>query len=241
MTANRDPAPVARRGLFVTGTDTGVGKTVVAAAIARIALRRGLAPVPFKPVETGCDPDPLDALALARAAGAGAALSEICPYALRLPAAPSLAAQAEGLRIDVDDLVARARALGERGFLIVEGAGGLLVPYAEGATAVDLAARLGLPLLVVARTALGTINHTALTVREARRAGLRLAGIVLNKTTAAEDPHEAANAELIAQVGGLRPLGALPYLAPETRADPDRLADALTAALSPSDLAALLS
>jgi dethiobiotin synthetase len=231
---------VGRRGLFVTGTDTGVGKTVVAAALARVARRRGLRPVPWKPVETGCEPDPLDALALARAADAGLELSEICPYPLRLPAAPLLAARTAGLRIDVDGLVERAEALGARGFLIAEGAGGLLVPYAEGVTTADLAARLGLPLLVVARTALGTINHTALTVREARRAGLALAGVVLNKTTAAADPHEAANAELIAELTGLRPLGPLPFQSAEARADPDRLADALTAAVGPRELDRLL-
>jgi dethiobiotin synthetase len=229
-----------RRGLFVTGTDTGVGKTLVAAALARVARRRGLAPIPFKPVETGCDPDPLDAMALARAADAGLALSEICPYRLHLPAAPALAARAEGVQIDVDDVVARAERLGDRGFLIAEGAGGLLVPYAEGVTAADLAARLRLPLLVVARTALGTINHTALTVREARRAGLALAAVVLNKTTAAADPHEEANAELIAELTGLLPLGPLPFLVPEVRTDPDRLADALADALAPADLDRLL-
>jgi dethiobiotin synthetase len=229
------------RGLFVTGTDTGVGKTAVAAAILCEARRRGLRPVPFKPVETGCDPDPLDARLLARAAGSSAALAEICPYPLRLPAAPALAARAANLRLDVDELAARGEALAARGgFLLVEGAGGLLVPYADGATTVDLATRLGLPVLVVARTALGTVNHTALTVREARRAGLEIAGIVLNKTTPIADPHEPANAELIQSLTGLAPLGTLAYLPAEARDDPDQLADALVRALEPRDLARLL-
>jgi dethiobiotin synthetase len=228
------------RGLFVTGTDTGVGKTLVASALARAARRRGLEPVPFKPVETGCEPDPLDALALARAAGTTVPITEICPYPLHLPAAPALAARAEGLRIEIDELARRARALAARGFLIVEGAGGLLVPYADGATAADLAAMLGLPLLVVARTALGTVNHTALTVRETRRLGLALAGVVLNKTTPDADPHEPANAELIRTVSGVAPLGQLPHLPAEARVDPDRLADALTDALAPRDLSRLL-
>jgi dethiobiotin synthetase len=229
------------RGLFVTGTDTGVGKTAVAAAILREAQRRGLRPVPFKPVETGCDPEPLDARLLARAAGSSVALAEICPYPLRLPAAPALAARAENIRLDVGELAARGHALAARGgFLVVEGAGGLLVPYADGATTADLAVRLGLPVLVIARTALGTVNHTALTVREARRAGLEIAGVVLNKTTPAPDLHEPANAELIRSVTGLAPLGSLAYLPEVAREDPDELADALVRALDPRDLARLL-
>jgi dethiobiotin synthetase len=228
------------RGLFVTGTDTGVGKTVVAAALLRTARRRGLRPVPFKPVETGCDPDPLDAIALSRAAETPAALAEICPYPLRLPAAPALAARAQDLRLDLGDLAARATAVGARGdFLVVEGAGGLLVPYADGATTLELAAALGLPLLIVARTGLGTVNHTALTLREAKRAGLEVAGVILNKTTATTDPHEAANGELIQAVTGLGPIGSLPYLPADERANPDRLADALMRALHPDDLARL--
>ena len=85
------------RGLFVVGTDTGVGKTTVACGLLRLALRRGLRPVPFKPVETGCDPNPLDAWALWRASGERVAREGVCSYALRLPAAPALAAQSEGV------------------------------------------------------------------------------------------------------------------------------------------------
>jgi dethiobiotin synthetase len=235
------PAP-GPRGLFVTGTDTGVGKTGVAAALLRAARRRGLRPVPFKPVETGCDPEPLDARLLAQAAGWTGPLTDVCPHPLRLPAAPALAARAEDVRLDIEALAAQGLALAARGdFLVVEGAGGLLVPYAAGATTVDLALRLGLPVVVVARTALGTINHTALTVREARRSGLEIAGVILNKTTPTADPHEPANAELIRSLIGLAPLGSLPYLSADARADPDRLADALAGAIDPRALARLLS
>ena len=204
------------RGLFVTGTDTGVGKTLVSVALLRLAQRRGLRPIPFKPAETGCDPHPADARALWISARRPVAEADVCLYALRLPAAPAQAAAAEGVRIDPHRIAEHAAALAAKGdLLIVEGAGGLLVPYAAGLTCADIAARLGLPLLVVARTALGTVNHTALTVREAGRASLEVAGVILNRTTEDEGPHEGGNAALITELTGQRPLGTVPWLPPE--------------------------
>jgi dethiobiotin synthetase len=229
------------QGLFVTGTDTGVGKTLVAAGLSRYARRLGLVPIPFKPVETGCDPDPLDALCLWRAAQPPIPASDVCLYPLRLPAAPALAAAAEDRPIDLDLIVARAAQLAARGdLLIVEGAGGLLVPYAGATTAADLAARLGLPLLIVARTALGTINHTALTLAEARRRQLPVAGCILSRASDDIAPHEAANADLIASVTGSRPLGTVPFLAAPGRDNPDAVADALVACLGEAALRHLL-
>ena len=220
------------RGLFVTGTDTGVGKTLVAVALLVVARRRGLRPVPFKPVETGCAAGPEDARALLRAANSDLPLHTVCPFPLRLPAAPSAAAAAENVRLDIAELTRLARAAGASGdFLIVEGAGGLLVPYSGGATTADLAAALGLPLVVVARTALGTVNHAALTLREAARAGLDVAGLVLNRTSAKVEPHESGNVDLIEAVTGTRALGTIPHLAEGSRADPERAADALLEAL----------
>jgi dethiobiotin synthetase len=230
-----------RRGLFVTGTDTGVGKTLVAAGLARYAQRLGLTPIPFKPVETGCDPAPLDALFLWRAARPPLPAEEVCLYPFRLPAAPSLAAAVERRAIDPDAIVARAAQLAALGdLLIVEGAGGLLVPYADATTVADLAARLGLPLLIVARTALGTVNHTALTLAEARRRALPIAGVILSRASEAVAPHEAANADLITAVSGDRPLGILPHLPAPAREDPDQLADALLAAVGAAALQRLL-
>lgn len=229
------------RGLFVTGTDTGVGKTLVAAGLLRLANRRGLTPIPFKPVETGCDPEPADARRLWRAAKPPVTPDEVCMHALPLPAAPALAAAAAGMRIALIALADRAYTLGRRGdLLLVEGAGGLLVPYAGGETGADLAARLGLPLLVVGRTALGTINHTALTLAEASRRRLRVAGYLLNRTTPEEGPHEGGNAEMIQAVTGLAPLGILPYLPSDVRDDDDRVADALLSALGEDAITVLL-
>jgi len=221
------------RGLFVTGTDTGVGKTLVATGLTRLALRRGLKPIPFKPAETGCEPVAADARLLWSAAGAPVPEAEVCLYRFPLPAAPAQAAEAEGARIDLNAVIDAAKALAARGdLLIVEGAGGLLVPYGDGWTAADLMERLGLPLIIVARTALGTINHTGLTVREADRRGLRVKGIVLNRTTPDEAPHERDGARFIAAVTGLTPLGPIPW-APGA-ADPDRFADLIEGALGPA-------
>ncbi len=230
-----------RRGLFVTGTDTGVGKTMVSIALLRLAQRRGLTAIPFKPAETGCDPHPADARALWLAARAPVAEADVVLYAFRLPAAPAQAAAAEGARIDLQRIADRASALAAKGdFLLVEGAGGLLVPYAPGVTCADIAARLRLPLLVVARTALGTVNHTALTLREAARASLEVAGLILNRTTETEGPHETGNAELISDLTGQRPLGTLPWLRPEMAGDPDAVADALAMSIGEPALEKLL-
>ena len=231
----------AGRGLFVTGTDTGVGKTVVSVALLRLAQRRGLTPIPFKPAETGCDPYPADARALWLAARSPVAEADVVLYPFRLPAAPALAAAAEGAFIDLQRIADRASALAAKGdLLIVEGAGGLLVPYAAGVTCAEIAARLRLPLLVVARTALGTVNHTALTLREAARASLEIAGVILNRTTETEGPHEKGNSDLIAQLTGQRPLGTLPWLRPELARDPDAAADALAASVGEPALQKLL-
>jgi dethiobiotin synthetase len=215
-------------GVFVAGTDTGVGKTTVAVGLVRLLRRAGRAPVPFKPVETGCAPEPLDAVRLRRAADAPASLDEICPFALALPAAPAAAAARAGLVLDLADLVARAETLSTRGdCLVVEGAGGLLSPYGPGQTNADLAARLGLPVVLVARVSLGTINHVALTVAELARRRLTLAALVLVRTTPEREPHEDWNDRLIESTAGVAPLGTIPWMSAAERDDDERVADAV--------------
>jgi dethiobiotin synthetase len=165
----------------------------------------------------------------------------VCHHALALPAAPALAAAAVGRRIDLIALADRAHALGQRGdFLLVEGAGGLLVPYADGETTADLAARMGLPLLVVGRMALGTINHVALTLAEAARRRLPIAGCILSRTESEVGPHESGNLELIAAITGRRPLGVVEHLPTAVRDDDDRVADAVRDALGEDGLRQLL-
>jgi dethiobiotin synthetase len=223
----------------VTGTDTGVGKTAVSAGLARWALRRGLRPVPFKPAETGCTPVAEDARLLWEAAGRPNDEQDVCLHRFRLPAAPAQAAKAEGTRISLDQVVDRAMALATRGdFLLIEGAGGLLVPYGDDWTAADLISQLELPVIIVARTALGTINHTALTAAELRRRRLTVAALVLNRTTREEAEHERGSFPYVGATSGLEPLGPLPWI--QEARDPDRLADALEAAVGTDRLATLI-
>ncbi|MEJ2698152.1 MAG: dethiobiotin synthase [Desulfuromonadales bacterium] len=172
------------KGIFVTGTDTGVGKTLVAAALARFLTGRGKKVGVMKPVETGVT-DPSgpgeDAVLLQWASGTSDNLDLLSPYRLPLPLAPALAAENEGIRIDLAHLAGAVRTLRERHeFLIVEGAGGLMVPLAGGLLMADLVRQLDLPLLVVCRPGLGTINHTLLTLFAARAMEIPLAGFIIN-------------------------------------------------------------
>jgi len=203
-------------GLFVTGTDTGVGKTVVACALARGLRERGLAVGVMKPVETGVGAQgPLDARDLQAAAGCTDPIAEICPVALPLAAAPLVAAAEAGIRIELPQLRERFSALAARHpFMIVEGAGGLLVPLTPRATMADLAAELGLPLLVVARGRLGTINHTRLTLEAAHTRGLALAGVVICHSDGPLSAADSANLAALRAWLGPRLAGELPPLAP---------------------------
>jgi dethiobiotin synthetase len=211
--------------LLVTGTDTGVGKTFVACALA-IALRRaGRRVAVCKPAESGVEGEPQDARRLQEAAGDPAALEEICPYRLRAPLAPAVAARLEGTTIDLARVVALvARRAQAADVLLVEGAGGLLVPLAGTTTYLDLARALALPLLVVAANRLGTVNHCALTARVARAAGLAVHGFVLSQPTPERDPSAATNAETISALTGMPCLGVLDHL-PSAAAAAERLRD----------------
>ncbi|HLI15882.1 MAG TPA: dethiobiotin synthase [Acidimicrobiales bacterium] len=224
------------RGLFVTGTDTEVGKTFVASALVRALLRRGVDVGVAKPFQSGAlATDPAgDAAALARAAGVADPLEAIAPNAFRAPLAPLVAARLEGREADLDATLGALEALAARhDALVVEGAGGLLVPVAPGATIADLAAACGLPLVVVARAGLGTVNHVALTCALAAARGLRVAGVVLN---GAADASSAGNPGLIEELAAVRVLGHLPPLVGP--ASPDALADHLERHV---DLAPLLA
>lgn len=226
-------------GVVVLGTDTNVGKTTVACALLHLLLRRGRKPVPFKPVETGVAVQPTDAIALRAAANRhDLPLETICPYSAADPVAPAIAfPSANGPR--PEDLIARAAAANRHGdFLLVETAGGLLSPYLPDFTSLDLASCLGLPVLLVARNALGTVNHTALAVAEIRRRALPLAAVILTSTTASSTPDRGTNAALIARQTGVAPLAVLPFLAPP---DPVQLAAALEASPGLASLFAALA
>jgi len=203
------------RGFFVTGTDTGVGKTVVACALVRALRGRGLDVGAMKPIETGVGAaGPQDALALREAARAGDPLDDVCPQRFALPAAPTVAAAAEGRRVDRGAIRGAWQRLGARhGWLVVEGAGGLLVPAAEDFSMADLARELGLPLVVVARAALGTINHTLLTLEAAERRRLQVAGVVVSHTDGTLSEADGANLEVLRGALGGRLVGEIGPLA----------------------------
>ncbi len=207
--------------VVVTGTDTGVGKTFVTCALATALRARGRRVAVMKPIETGVDGEPEDASRLRAAAADPAPLDAICPYRFRAPLAPAMAARAEGATIDVPDLVARARRRAtEADVLLVEGAGGLLVPITTASTFLDFAMTLGGGVLVVAANRLGTINHSALTIRVATAAGLRVRGVVLSQPASDTDGSAATNAEMIALVAGVRDVTTLPHLARPADAAP---------------------
>jgi dethiobiotin synthetase len=195
------------KGLFITGTDTGVGKTYVACLLARQWRREGLRVGVMKPAESGAN---RDALLLKRAAASSAPLSQIRPYYFKAALAPGLAAIKEGKRISLKRMVKGLKALqtGQDGVL-VEGAGGLLVPLAGKLLVADLALACRLPLLIVARAGLGTINHTLLTLAEARRRGLNVAAVVLNGPVKATDESVSGNAAAIKRLGKVPVFGPL--------------------------------
>lgn len=174
------------KGIFITGTDTGVGKTYVGAGLAAALREQGIDVGVMKPAETGCLPRkgalaPRDALNLMKAGGVDDPLDLVNPYRFRAPLAPAVAAAREGKQIEIRRIVSAFRTLARKhACMVVEGAGGIMVPLTNSHNYLDLAGLLGLPVLVVARPGLGTINHTLLTVMALRSRRLRIAGIVIN-------------------------------------------------------------
>ncbi|MGB7588634.1 MAG: dethiobiotin synthase [Solirubrobacterales bacterium] len=209
----------ANPGMFVTGTGTGVGKTVVAAVLAHTLAAQGRKVAVFKPAVTGLDPESRvdgpetgrmgafqahrpDHEVLRLAAGSAQTDEEIAPYRYGPPASPHLAAELAGESIDPERLLAAARAAGAGAdILVCEGIGGLLVPITPEYLVRDFAAELGLPIVIAASAELGTINHTLLTIEAARAAGLTIAAIVLTPWPAAPNRIEESNRETIANLG----------------------------------------
>jgi dethiobiotin synthetase len=194
------------RGFFVTGTGTEVGKTVVAAVLARTLNREGFRVAVFKPAESGLEEgaEP-DHELLRRAAGSSQSDDEIAPVRFGPPVSPHLAAELAGRPIEPRVLVDAARSAA-RGAdrLICEGVGGLLVPLTSAYLVRDFAAELGLPAIVAAPPELGTINHTLLTLEAARAAGLEVAAVVLTPWPAAPGTLERSNRETIAALAQVR-------------------------------------
>lgn len=194
---------MAAEGVFVTGTGTEVGKSVVAATIARTLTAEGRRVGVFKPAVTGLDEGvETDHALLRRASGSAQSDEEIAPYRYGPPASPHLAAAMVGEEIDPERLRKAARAAAaDVDWLVCEGVGGFLVPLSPRYLVRDLAADLGYPLVVVASPGLGTINHTLLTIEAARAAGLHVAMVVLNPWPTEPSEIERDNRETIAALG----------------------------------------
>lgn len=226
------PCPIP--GLFVTGTDTGVGKTLIAAGIAAYLRSTGRKVAVCKPVATGCvlRREGLvseDAELLAHHADADAPLDLICPQRYAEPLAPAVAAEREKRPLDWDaiDRSIRLMAAGHD-LMIVEGVGGVLVPMDKQHTVLDLAKWLRLPAIVVSRPGLGTINHTLLTLCGLRSAGVTVAGVVINQYPA-ENPSvaEETNPRIIEKWGKTQVLCLVPYSKPTFPTLPQDISSAL--------------
>ena len=188
------------RGLFITGTGTEVGKTHVAALIARQLVAEGVRVGVYKPAASGCrlvDGELIadDAVALWEAAGRPMTLEAVCPQRFEAPLAPNVAAREEGKRVDAELLRTGIQAWREFEFVLAEGAGGLMSPLSDDDYNADLARDLGLPLVIVAANRLGVINDTLQTVITAEAKGLPVAGVVLNDVTPTADESRATNAD----------------------------------------------
>lgn len=206
------------KALLVTGTDTGVGKTLIAGGLAGALRRRGHRVGNMKPAESGC-PEvageliPEDALFVKEMAGCESRLEAVCPYRFREPLAPFVAAGREGVEIDPQRIVSSFEEIrAAHDATLVEGVGGFLVPIARDFCVADLAVRLGLPLLVVGRLGLGTLNHTLLTLEAAARRGLRVLGVVLNAAAPPESIAEATNPGVLQSLTDVPLLGVFPHL-----------------------------
>lgn len=218
-------------GLFVTGTDTGVGKTVVTAALAAALRSEGRNVGVWKPVQSGAllGEGITDAERLLRGTGIEEPPEAVAPYTFEAPLAPALAAKQAGAAMTLDGLLAAGEPLAKRyDALLIEGAGGVAVPLTDTELVADLIAKLNVPALIVARPGLGTINHTLLTAALLRQRSIPIAGVVMNACDPAaghSDPSIATNAELIERYGDLKVLGRFPWL--DAEAHPERLVRAV--------------
>ncbi|HEY7266799.1 MAG TPA: dethiobiotin synthase [Solirubrobacterales bacterium] len=212
------------RGAFITGTGTEVGKTVVAAVMARTARVAGARVAVFKPAVSGLDEYPLrpetweaaaelpDHVLLRLASGSAQGDDEVAPYRYGPPTSPHLAAELAGEPIDPDRLRGGAlEATGDSDLLICEGVGGFLVPLTPDYLVRDLARDLAMPVVIVAPPVLGTINHTLLTIEAVRGAGLEVGAVVLNPWPETPSLLEVSNRETIAQLGSVQ-VEMLPHL-----------------------------
>lgn len=206
------------RSYFITGTDTGVGKTVFTCRLARQLRAQGHRVAAYKPACSGADIGPQGALSWSDVESLFAATvglfdrSCICPQTFQAPLSPPVAAAQESREVDEARLLSGYTWLAERSeIVLVEGAGGFYSPISRNWLNADLAERMGLPLIIVAPNQLGTINQTLLTIEAARRRGMEIAGVVLNQVRQTPDASTCTNAEEIQQRGRVEILAELAY------------------------------
>jgi len=205
------------RGIFITGTDTGVGKTLVTGLLGDYLLRQGYSVITQKWVQSGCRGFPEDIAAHRDIMGqgrdaAGSFLDAVCPYIFKLPASAHLAAEAENHAIDPEHVKQCFTRLSQAfDVVLVEGMGGALVPYTRKALLIDIAQALDLPVLIVAKNQLGTINHTLLTIEAIRSRGLSILGIVFNGPEGQGDVITEDNPRIIKELTGQPIWGSLSW------------------------------
>ena len=204
-------------GFFITGTDTDVGKTVVTACLTTLFKSQDVGVM--KPIETGVDPTcsstaNSDTKFLMEVSGTTDAEEEVCPLRLKIPASPYQASQIAGTSIQPSTILKQFKVLQSRhNMMLVEGVGGLLVPITTRYNVADLAREIGLPLIIVSRVRVGTLNHTLLTINAARQHGLIIKGIILNKQENGDlDNVEEQQGELIEELSDTPILGTCPYI-----------------------------
>jgi dethiobiotin synthetase len=213
------------RSLFVTGTDTGVGKTVLTAAICYVNGASAM-----KPIQTG-SMEAEDLSFVTAVTGRALPLDVACPYRFAEPLAPAVAAHRAGRTIDLDRIETCYRTLSATGPVVVEGAGGILVEIADGVTMADLALRLRLPVVVACRPGLGTLNHTALTVEAARSRSVDVQGLVVVGWPSEPDLATRTNPHELARIAPI--LGVIPHV-PGLETAPAALQHVARASLAPA-------
>lgn len=205
------------KGVFIIGTDTGVGKTFFACKLSALLRHSGYHVGVMKPAESGCAERqgrlyPEDAIVLKEASASQDPLDKICPYQLREPLAPSVAAQREGITLEIDRLMDVYEEISSNhDITLVEGAGGLMVPLLPSYTYADLARVLKLPVIVIAANRLGMINHLLLTLEHARCKGLSVLGYVLNQLENSSSLAAETNREALSTLTAVRCAGELSY------------------------------
>lgn len=204
------------KGMFITATDTGVGKTVVTAGLALAIQATGLRAGVIKPVQSGHhnDDPQSDGMRLKRLTGVDDPIDVMVPYSFQAPVAPGLAAEWENQTIDQKRILQHIATLSQKvDIVLVEGAGGLMVPLGNDWTIAHLAKMIGFPLFIVARPSLGTINHTVLTTMGARQMGLHPLGVVFNQSAKGEtDLSVTDNARFIEALAQIPVLGTIPWI-----------------------------